>query len=41
MCLDVLEDDAGPILSAGNTNGELFVWDVTENEKINAYWSQQ
>lgn len=39
MCLDLLEDDAGPILSAGNTHGELFVWDVTENERINAYWS--
>jgi hypothetical protein len=29
MCLDVLEDDAGPVLSVGNTKGELFVWDIT------------
>jgi len=29
MCLDLLEDPEGPVISAGNTNGELFVWDVT------------
>lgn len=29
MCLEILEDDSGPVLSAGNTKGELFVWDIT------------
>lgn len=29
MCLDILEDDSGPVLSVGNTKGELFVWDIT------------
>jgi hypothetical protein len=31
MCLDLLDEDEGPVLSAGNSKGELFVWDVTEN----------
>lgn len=29
MCLDVLDDENGPVVSAGNQKGELFVWDVT------------
>lgn len=39
MCMDVLEEKDGPVLSVGNSKGELFVWDVTENEKIAAHWS--
>ena len=39
MCLDLLDEEAGPILTAGNSKGELFVWDATENEGLSAYWS--
>lgn len=31
MCLDLLQEVEGPVLGAGNSKGELFVWDVTEN----------
>lgn len=37
-CLDLYETGDGPILSVGNGRGELFVWDVTENENFNNYW---
>jgi hypothetical protein len=40
MCLDLLEEAEGPVLGAGNSKGELFVWDVTENERIDAYWKK-
>ena len=39
MCLDLLDEKDGPIISAGNTQGELFVWDVTENQKVANYWN--
>lgn len=38
MCLDLLEQESGPVVSAGNSKGELFVWDVTENERVGAHW---
>ena len=37
-CLDVYETEEGPVLSCGNAKGELFVWDVTENQQFNNYW---
>ena len=39
MCLEVLEEKEGLVVGCGNSKGELFVWDVTENEKINVYWT--
>ena len=30
-CLEVMDSYEGPVLSCGNANGELFVWDITEN----------
>lgn len=38
MCLEVLEDKEGPVLSVGNSHGQLFVWDVTENQQVDSYW---
>ena len=38
MCLEVMEDEEGPVIGCGNSKGELFVWDVTENQKVNSYW---
>ena len=36
--MDLMECESGPVLSCGNGSGELFVWDVTENENIDVYW---
>ena len=37
-CLDLYETESGPIVSCGNGKGELFVWDVTENQQFEGYW---
>jgi hypothetical protein len=36
--MDVMELETGPVLSVGNQKGELFVWDVTENDQVDEYW---
>lgn len=38
MCLQVLEEETGPVIGCGNSKGELFVWDVTENKNVNEHW---
>ena len=38
MCLGMMEDQEGPVLAAGNGKGELFVWDVTEDERVDKRW---
>lgn len=34
MCLEVLDEKEGPVIGCGNAKGELFVWNVTENAKV-------
>ena len=40
MCLQVLEEESGPVIGCGNSKGELFVWDVTENQNVNEHWNK-
>lgn len=34
FCMDVMDLDNGPILSVGNEKGELFVWEIGENQAV-------
>lgn len=33
-----MESEEGPVIGCGNAKGELFIWDTTENQNIDAYW---
>lgn len=35
--MDVMELDDGPVLSVGNSKGELFVWEIAENQFVDEY----
>jgi hypothetical protein len=32
--MDLMDLDDGPILSIGNQKGELFVWEIAENQAV-------
>jgi hypothetical protein len=34
FCMDIMDLDDGPILSVGNEKGELFVWEIGENQAV-------
>lgn len=37
-CLDLIEVAEGPVVTCGNGKGEVFVWDVTEDQNVSNYW---
>ena len=34
FCIDVMDLDDGPIITVGNEKGELFVWEIGENQNV-------